>query len=483
MVRDGEKLLASRQIVFSASRNIQAETLLFSAGSAGAKTLQFSIDPMPGEENRANNGVARLLSVDSGKRRILYVEGEPRWEYKFIRRAEDDDHLIQLASMLRTTLENKLYRQGVSGARTELPPTGSPPARKICSATLGIISIRLRLGNPDISRQPSRSLIKQFAVDRRGGGLLFLGGRFALADGGWSASPVADVLPTVLPGTKNTFHREAATVALTATGTDSLITRLVDDPAKNVDRWKKLPYLMDYQEPGTPKPGAAVLAEMSANGRRFPLLTTQNYGRGRTAVLATSGTWRWQMSQPLGDTTHDMFWRQLLRWVVTDTPANVVASVPSQILLDDGRIRISAEVRDKEYQTAADAKVEAHILGPGNLSASLDMAPVPDSPGVFSSRVDRAETGILSDGSNGPTRRRRTRPRCIDLSENGRRRRKLPYRAEPASCSKNYPRRRAADIGSRKNFRSLARKYLYRRPVLPIQRITRKSCGICQPSF
>ena len=44
----------------------------------------------------------------------------------------------------------------------------------------------------------------------------------------------------------------------------------------------------------------------------MPLLITQNYGRGRTAVLATSGTWRWQMSLPLGDTSHTMFWQQLL---------------------------------------------------------------------------------------------------------------------------------------------------------------------------
>ena len=57
----------------------------------GAKALQISVDPLPGEANRANNSVTRLMTVDSNKRRILYVEGEPRWEYKFIRRAEDDD--------------------------------------------------------------------------------------------------------------------------------------------------------------------------------------------------------------------------------------------------------------------------------------------------------------------------------------------------------------------------------------------------------
>ena len=157
----------------------------------------------------------------------------------------------------------------------------------------------------------------------------------------------------------------------------------MDDPARNVERWKKLPFLMDYQEPGAPKPGAAVLASMNSRGRKMDLLITENYGRGRTAVLATSGTWRWQMSQALGDPTHDMFWRQLLRWLVADTPGNVVASVPSQMLLDDGHILVSADVRDKQYQPAADARVEAHILGPGGISAMIPMTPVPDTPGIF----------------------------------------------------------------------------------------------------
>jgi hypothetical protein len=112
---------------------------------------------------------------------------------------------------------------------------------------------------------------------------------------------------------------------------------------------------MDYQDPGTPKPGAAVLAEMTAGGRKLPLLITENFGRGRTAVLATSGTWRWQMSSPVGDTTHDDFWRQLLRWLVTDTPGRVVASVPSQMLFDDGRVQFSADVRDKDFQPVSDA--------------------------------------------------------------------------------------------------------------------------------
>ena len=111
-VQDGATALAARGISFAADGAIQTEDLMFNAGSAGAKALRLSIDPLPGEENPSNNAVTRLVNVESGRRRILYVEGEPRWEYKFIRRAETDDSIIQLVSMLRTT-ENKIYRQGI----------------------------------------------------------------------------------------------------------------------------------------------------------------------------------------------------------------------------------------------------------------------------------------------------------------------------------------------------------------------------------
>jgi uncharacterized membrane protein len=375
-VRDGGKMLASREVTFGSDGKLQSETLLLNASDAGAKTLQFSLDVLPGEENRLNNSVTRLVNVVSDKKRILYIEGEPRWEYKFIRRAEDDDRLVQVASMLRTT-ENKIYRQGINDPK-ELED-GFPSKADELFSYQGLIIGSVEAGYFTPAQQ---DLIRQF-VDRRGGGLLLLGGRFALADGGWAGSSMADLLPVVLPNQKNTFHRAPATVELTPAGQDSLICRIVDDRARNAEKWKSLPYLMDHQEVGTPKPGAVVLAEMKVGGRKIPLLVTENYGRGRTAVMATSGTWRWQMSLPLGDTSHEMFWQQLLRWLVADTPGHIVASVPSQMLFDDGHVKLSAEVRGKDYLPAADATVEAHIIGPTGTSTMVDMAPVPDKPGVF----------------------------------------------------------------------------------------------------
>jgi uncharacterized membrane protein len=376
LVRDGDKTVGSREITFNSEGTSQVETVFFSAGGAGVKNLRFLLSPQAGEENLANNSIARLLGVTDDKRRILYVEGEPRWEYKFIRRAEDDDKIVQVASMLRTT-ENKIYRQGISDPK-ELE-NGFPVRPEDLFSYEGIILGSVEAGYFTPLQQ---ELLREF-VDRRGGGLLFLGGRFSLSDGGWRGSSLVDLLPTILPNSRNTFHRNPATAELTTAGSDSPITRLMDDPAKNIDRWKKLTYLMDYQEAGAPKPGATVLAQLNAGGRKLPLLVTQNYGRGRTAIMATSGTWRWQMSQPLGDPAHDLFWQQLLRWLVLDSPGQVVVTAPGQTLMDDGQIQLTANVRDQDYMPVTNAKVTAHLIGPDGLSALVDMTPAADSPGMF----------------------------------------------------------------------------------------------------
>ncbi len=375
-VRDGPKILNSREVAFAPDGRIQTENLQFNIGTAGARTLQFVVEPVAGEVNRANNVLARLVNVEPDPRRILYFEGEPRWEYKFIRRAAEDDPMIHLASMLRTT-ENKIYRQGISDPRDLAD--GFPTRAQDLFGYDALIIGSVDAGYFTAAQQ---QLIRDF-VDRRGGGLLLLGGRQSLSDGVWGGSQVADLLPVVLPEARNTFHRDPATVSLTNTGVDSVICRLVDDSQANANRWKQLPYLMDYQDPGKPKPGAAVLAQMHVGEHTLPLLVTESYGRGRTAVLATGGTWRWQMSLPLGDKSHDLFWQQLLRWLVSDTRGRLIASVPKSTLFDDGHARISAEVRDKDYHPAADVRVTAHVIGPAGISALLELAPERGASGRF----------------------------------------------------------------------------------------------------
>lgn len=376
VVRDGAKLIVEREITLASDGRVQTEAFFFPVGAAGAKSLAFSIGPLQGEENLANNVMTRPILVSNTKPRILYVEGEPRWEYKFIRRAAGEDPTVQLVSMLRTS-ENKIYRQGISDPG-EL--ASGFPAR--AEDLFGYSGIVIGSVDADYFTLLQQELLREY-VDHRGGGILFLGGRFSLSDGGWGASRLNDLLPTILPPGNHNFHRNAATVELTSEGLDSPITQLLDDPAKNAQRWKKLTYLADYEDPGKPKPGATVLADLRAGRRKLPLLITESYGHGRTAILATGGTWRWQMSEALGDPAHNLFWQQLLRWLAAESRGPVLASLPERLLMDEGRVELTAQVRDKQFHEASNARVTAHIIEPAGVDASIDLTPSTNTPGLY----------------------------------------------------------------------------------------------------
>ncbi|HWD00665.1 MAG TPA: glutamine amidotransferase [Candidatus Sulfopaludibacter sp.] len=383
-VRDNGKVLATQEVTLRADGQVQSDTLVFDGGDAGPKTLDIGIDPLGGEENTANNRITRLVSVEARKPRILYIEGEPRWDYKFIRRALDDFQGMEVVTILRTT-ENKTYIQGApdppDAKEITLLQEGFPAKAEDLFQYQAIIIGSVEANYFTASQQ---QLIRDF-VDRRGGGLLFLGGRASLSDGGYASSQLADLVPTQLPAGKGTFHRDFTGQQLTASGAQSVICRLNDDPAKNAEIWRKMPQLANYQEVGEAKPGAVVLLESTPAGKKkFPLLVTENYGRGRTMLFATGGDWRWRMWMDHNDKTHPIFWQQIFRHLVTDTPGQVTGSTPKTVLSDDTRVPIRVEVRDKEFKPVVNAKVQARFLSPDGTTATMELSPQPLEEGIYS---------------------------------------------------------------------------------------------------
>ena len=137
-----------------------------------------------------------------------------------------------------------------------------------------------------------------------------------------------------------------------------------------------------------------MLAEAVPGGRgRHPLLVTQAYGRGRVALLATGGTWRWQMAQDARDQSHELFWRQLLRWVAGSVEERVTLLTSCRICQPGEEVLLRAEVRDRNYLPASGAVVAAHVMGPGGVAESLELAPSRSEPGVYEARWRAARPG------------------------------------------------------------------------------------------
>ena len=153
-----------------------------------------------------------------------------------------------------------------------------------------------------------------------------------------------------------------------------------------------LPLTRIYNDTGEAKPGAVVLMHVvPPSGRKMPLLALENYGRGRSAVFATGGSWRWKMWQEHTDRSHPAFWQQLMRWLAAETPGQVVVSTTRQVVSDEAAVPLRAEVRDKEYKPRSDVKVEAHVMGPGGPAGTVELAPQPLESGVYTAewRADK----------------------------------------------------------------------------------------------
>ena len=93
--------------------------------------------------------------------------------------------------------------------------------------------------------------------------------------------------------------REKSWITLTDNGKLSPLLQLSNSETENERIWADLPEIADYQQLGPLRPAATTLLNVNVDGRMQPLLVTQPYGRGQSYILATGGTWRWQVGGEL----------------------------------------------------------------------------------------------------------------------------------------------------------------------------------------
>lgn len=385
-VYDGDDLLASVPVQLGEASTSTTAWIDFALAEAGPHQLEFLVDTQDGEQEIRNNRRARLIDVQDDDYRILYYEGEPRWEYKFMRRAIHGDDDLQLVSLLRVST-NKFYRQGLDTA--EELADGFPTRAEELYAYDALIIGSVEAASLSL---PQQVMIRDF-VSERGGTLLMLAGPSGLGNGGWGQSPVADALPTRLPGADDdSFFRVHTPVALTAQGSDSQMLRLAASDADNQESWRELPGVADYQLTGTLKPAAIALLTADTERGVLPLLITQPFGRGRSFVLATGGTWRWQMSLPVEDQRHETFWRQTLRTLVASAPSNT--SLVASAAPGSGGIELRAEFRDEQFSPLDDVGVSAVIAREDGDSWTVRLDPSAEDAGVYTAAFDPNESGI-----------------------------------------------------------------------------------------
>ncbi|HMF97397.1 MAG TPA: vWA domain-containing protein, partial [Vicinamibacterales bacterium] len=190
-IEDDGRIVSTQEVTLPPDGESATVKVRFTANEAGARVFKFTVPTQPGEQVTQNNSRDTLIQVNDRTEKILYFEGEPRPEMKFLRRGVEDDKNLQVAILLRTA-ENKYWRAGISDKDEMIG--GFPKTREELFTYRALIlgSVEAASFSPEQLR-----MIADF-VSKRGGGLLMLGGRRAFAEGGWGGTPVGEVLPVVL---------------------------------------------------------------------------------------------------------------------------------------------------------------------------------------------------------------------------------------------------------------------------------------------
>lgn len=340
--------------------------LPFTLTGTGPRRIRVRIPPQSGEQVTENNTRDALVYVDDRRHKVLYFEGEPRFEAKFIRRAVQDDRALHLV-VLQRTAENKFLRLDVDSP-DELV-AGFPKTREELFRYRGLI-----LGSIEASQftHDQLQMIRDF-VGERGGGLLLLGGRLAFAEGGYAGTPVADVVPFEL-GPKppddgdSTGYLVEVKVETTPAGRGHPAMQLAGTARSSAERWKTLPALTMVNRIGAAKAGATLLltGRPHGGGSALPVLAFERYGRGKALALTAQDSWLWQMHAdiPVEDQTHETLWRQLLRWLVSGVPEPVTVTLSADRVEPGDSVTVTAAVTDSAYAGVNGASVIARVTTP-----------------------------------------------------------------------------------------------------------------------
>ena len=359
---------------------------------AGVHRLAVRVKPLRDEIVTQNNEWQTSLEVRNGPDRVLYVEGEPRPEFAFLRRAVNDDSAVVVVGLMRSA-DKKYLRLGVRDSLELL--NGFPTTREELFSYRAII-----LGSIEaafFSGEQLRMLADFVSV--RGGGLLVLGGRASLSEGGFAGTPLADVLPLTLSRGDINQDGPATPVQVRPTrmGETHPALQLRESLGATRLRWDSLPPLTLVNQLGALRTGATLLLSgRTETGKSdVPVLAWQRYGRGMSAVFSVQDSWLWRMdtSIPVDDRTHQTFWRQMVRWLVDDAPEPFELTPTPARVAPGEPVVLRAQVTTAQFEDVNDAVVSVTITGPTGSSEQLALEWSLRDDGSYAAKFTPRDTG------------------------------------------------------------------------------------------
>ncbi len=373
----------------------------YTPDESGRFVFEAEIDPIAGEVVTENNRAEREVKIIDDFLRLLYVEYEPTWEWRFVKEVFHRDKLVGMRGF-RTFLRsadpvvretNELFLPGLTLPRSEF-----------------FQSDVIFLGDMPASALSTRfcEMTKEF-VSQFGGGLVVIAGpRFG--PGQLASTPLADMLPVVVDPDARRKDNKEYRLSLTPLSEQYDFMRLGrGEPADNLKAWNAMGKLPWYQPVLRPEPrSTTVLAEhptdFCPDGKtKQPLIAVRKYGRGEVVYIGFNEVWR--LRRLYGEEHYRQFWGQMIYRLglshALGGHKRFVVRTDKQRYRAGEQALITVEAYDKDFQPLdeselPDGRLMAELIVPDREGAAdrVRAITVPElRQGVFETRVPVTASG------------------------------------------------------------------------------------------
>jgi hypothetical protein len=398
----------------------QAHELVIDASQAKGGLI-IDVAPLRGEAIAANNVVPFQIARRDPKLRVIYMEGSPLPEYRYIHEALEEDPNITCVSMMADNMHAvhpNLYRINDQSH-------GFPTTRKELLSYDVIICSDIALG----AFTPEQLAWTVELVGKHGGGFVMIGGNRSFGPGGWDQTVWDGLIPvdiSVHTGGDSEFAIVPFKVNIPPQALGHPIWRIVDDPARNREILARMPaftgaILIDRLKPAATLLGSSdrflegVDVTRARHDRRpippqrprpnppvFPVIfACQPFGRGRTFAMAPDSTWawgtEWETSWGEGDNRYfRKFWRNVMYWLTENSDGSsrrLQVETDKVFYQPDEPIRITARVYDEGLAETDRYQLVARVHPPED----SDPTPLePAATGLVPQLQDKIYRGTLT---------------------------------------------------------------------------------------
>ncbi len=392
-------------VSIGADGEVVPHRLEFTPRSPGRFLCKIELPYQNGELFSENNALEKPVTVVAQKIKVLYVEGPPRYDYRYLKNSLIRDPTME-AHCLLLEADPEFPQESSPGLK---PLRSFPRSREDLFHYDVVILGDIR---PDALTPRQMEWLTEFVEDQ-GGGIVFLSGQWFMPRR-FLGSPLERLLPVELEEADGRSGAarditESFHVELTPEGLDHPVMQLTGDSERNKELWqwqgrsdRTMPGFFWYQKVKKLKKGAVALAvhetdEHFTYGPR-PIFAFQYQGRGRSFISLTDDTWR--LRRLVGNRWFYRFWGQAIRFVgasrLLGPSKRYSVSVDPREAILGGEVNVLARLLGPDFKPTTDEEVSLElerIDPPGEIPLKIVALRNPARPEYYGVTLEARDLG------------------------------------------------------------------------------------------